>query len=142
MKTFVVGAATFAAIVLNAGATELNADQQLLVGLEQTWVKAVSEGDRTTMRQLLDDCYVETTAKGQTRLKSDVLVAPPPPPLSMQRIESIDVEVRGDTAVVRGTNRYRSAPSMQPVNYRFVDQFVRRNGSWYAVRSQMTRESQ
>jgi hypothetical protein len=31
---------------------------------------------------------------------------------------------------------------MHPVDYRFVDQFVRRNGSWYAVRSQMTRESQ
>lgn len=114
-------------------------DEDVITAMEQTWVRATAVGDKETVRELLDDSYIERTPTGATRTKEDVLQAPPPSMTSTQDLDDLIVVVRGDTASVTGTNRYRAAPGVTPVDYVFVDAFQKREGVWRIVRSQMAR---
>lgn len=117
----------------------VNQDEDLLRNLEQTWVTAASTGDRATLANVLDETFTETSSSGTRRSKSDLLAASPPPAGSSQFLTDMDVQVRGDTGVVSGTNRFKPSPHAQAVNYSFTDVFVRRADGWRAVSSQMIR---
>jgi hypothetical protein len=114
-------------------------DEDVIAAMEQTWIRATAVGDKETVGELLDDSYVERTPSGATRTKKDVLQAPPPSMTSTQDLDDLIVVVRGDTASVNGTDRYRAAPGATPVDYVFVDTFRKREGVWRIVRSQMAR---
>jgi ketosteroid isomerase-like protein len=114
-------------------------DEATLKEMEQTWVTAVTNGDRVTLAKLLDDSFIETSPNGMRRSKSDLLLAPSPASGSSQTLVDLDVRVNGDTAIVSGTNRFRPALDAQAVNYAFTDVFVRKTEGWRVMSSQMTR---
>ncbi|ASW00320.1 hypothetical protein CJU94_08085 [Paraburkholderia aromaticivorans] len=114
-------------------------DETTLKALEQTWITAITNTDRSTLDKLLDDSFVETAPNGTRRSKSDLLLAPPPPPGSTQTLMDMDVRVSGDTAVVTGINHFRRNPASQPADYSFTDVFVRKPEGWRVISSQMVR---
>ncbi|MFM0647800.1 nuclear transport factor 2 family protein [Paraburkholderia bryophila] len=115
-------------------------DEETLKSLEQTWITASSNTDRSTLDKLLDDFFIDTTPSGARRSKSDVLLAPPPPPSSTQTLVNLEIRVNGDTAIVTGTNHFTPGANAQPSDYSFTDVFVRRETGWRAVSAQMTRK--
>ncbi|MFM0225201.1 MULTISPECIES: nuclear transport factor 2 family protein [Paraburkholderia] len=140
MKTpyrFALTALLMASFTLPAFATDQ--DESTLKAMEQTWITAVTNTDRVTLEKLLDNSFVETSPNGVRRSKSDLLLAPPPPPGSSQDLTDMDVRVNGDTAIVIGTNRFKTNPAAQPVNYSFTDVFVRKADGWRIMSSQMSR---
>ncbi|WP_144112107.1 nuclear transport factor 2 family protein [Paraburkholderia sp. BCC1886] len=114
-------------------------DEATLKAMEQTWITAVSTTDRVTLEKLLDDAFIETSANGQRRSKSDLLLASPPQPGSSQTLADLNVRLTGDTAIVTGINRFKPNPGAQPVDYSFTDVFIRRAEGWRILSSQMTR---
>ncbi|TDY24231.1 uncharacterized protein DUF4440 [Paraburkholderia sp. BL6665CI2N2] len=115
-------------------------DEDMLKSIEQTWVTAVEQADQATLERVFDDSFIEITASGARRTKNDVLLASPPPPGSTQTLMNVDVRVNGDTAIVTGINRSKSAPTAQATNYSFTDVFLRKNDGWRAVSAHMTRK--
>ncbi|WP_321907780.1 MULTISPECIES: nuclear transport factor 2 family protein [unclassified Paraburkholderia] len=140
MKRLLLAAAA-GLVLASAGAQsrEPVTDEAAIQQVEQTWVRATAKGDKAVLDRLLDNSYVETTANGQRRSKSDVLVAPPPAPGSSQTLADVEVRFNGDTAVVTGVNQYRHVATDEPQNYTFTDVFVRRDGTWRAIASQSSR---
>jgi hypothetical protein len=114
-------------------------DELTLKTMEQTWITATSNTDSVTLDKLLDDSFVETTPSGTRRGKSDLLLASPPPPGSTQTLMDMDVRVNGNTAVVTGINHFKRDPGAQPVDYSFMDVFVRKPEGWRVMSAQMTR---
>ncbi|QNK00409.1 nuclear transport factor 2 family protein [Dyella telluris] len=141
---YLVSAFLFALSVVASGfhahAAEVSNDEQAVRSMEQSWLKAASTGDKAAMKQMLDDQYVERTPNGSIRTKADVLSAPPLPASAMQEIQILRVEVSGDTAVVLGTNQYRTNPSATAINFMYMDVFQRRDGAWRVIASQMSQQ--
>jgi hypothetical protein len=119
--------------------TQGDQDEATLKEMEQTWVSAVTNGDRITLAKLLDDSFIETSSNGMRRSKSDLLLAPPPVSGSSQTLVDLDVRINGDTAIVNGINQFKPARDAQAVNYAFTDVFVRKVEGWRVLSSQMTR---
>lgn len=114
-------------------------DETVIRQMEEAWVQASMHHDRDTLKLLLDDSYREITPSGTARSKSDVLNAPPAPAGSMQTLQSVQVRVDGDQAVVIGENRFM-APDGQQAVFAFKDDFARHDGQWRVVGSWMSRK--
>ncbi|WNC90313.1 nuclear transport factor 2 family protein [Paraburkholderia sp. FT54] len=116
-------------------ATAQTNDEQALASLEQQWAKAWLTGDRVALNKILDDSYVETTARGAQLHKTDVIFAAPPPGTASEVLESIEPRVNGDTAIVTGIGRYIESLGSKPARFKFTDVFVRRDGTWRVIAS-------
>lgn len=114
-------------------------DETVIRQMEEAWVQASMHHDRDTLKLLLDDSYREITPSGTARSKSDVLNAPPAPAGSTQTLQSVQVRVDGDQAVVIGENRFM-APDGQQAVFAFKDDFARHDGQWRVVGSWMSRK--
>jgi hypothetical protein len=124
---------------LGAYAQSVSDDIDTLKTMEYAWVRAVESSDRATVDRLLDPSYFEITARGVRRTKADLLRAEPPPMGTSQTLQDMRVQVRGDSAVVTGTNLY-SREHGAAMNFRFYDVFVRKDGMWRVVSSQMVKQ--
>lgn len=120
---------------LSCAATQ---DELTLIALEQSWAKASSSHNEAVLDKLLDDSYVEVTAKGSRRSKADVLSAPGLPAGSSQSLADLEAHVSGDIGVVTGVNYYSPASGTVAAKYVFTDVYARQPDGWRAISSHMT----
>jgi ketosteroid isomerase-like protein len=137
MKYLVViaGLLTTAALAAAPAAS----DTLSVLTLEHGWTHAATTGDHAKLDTLLDDDFVEVLPDGTRRSKREMLAAAALPEGGSQSLEGVHVRVNGDIAVVTGTNRYTPALGYRPIEFRFVDVWVKRAGQWRIASAQMRR---
>ncbi|MGA9343405.1 MAG: nuclear transport factor 2 family protein [Rhodanobacteraceae bacterium] len=106
--------------------------------LEQRWIDAAVTGDRRALKTILADDFIDVSAKGEIRGKSDVIGHPATSRNVTQSIKDLTVRVWGDTAVATGVNRVHSTDKGWTVEVPFSDTFARIGGQWRAVSAQET----
>src|SRR6478609_8063241 len=105
--------------------------------LEARWVAAAEAHDTATLGELLDDSFVDSTFRGETRTKQDVLGGPPAAgSYKSVRLEELTVRPYGrDTVIVTSVN-VLEGPAKDIVRVRFTDVFRKSDGRWRAVAAQ------
>ena len=87
---------------------------------------------------LLADGFVDSTFRGATRTKREVLAGPAAGGAYRSlRLDDLAVRTYGSTAIVTGVNVLRGTAGDE-VRVRFTDVFIRRRGRWRAVSAQET----
>jgi ketosteroid isomerase-like protein len=118
-------------------------DEQLLSQLENDWAVALTKRDLVAVDRIVSPSWMMSDPEGgladkaqcDTELKSGAVT------IESFTIDNLIVHVDGDTAVVFGLetekSTYKGADSSG--QYRFTDFFVKRNGVWKAIATQMTK---
>jgi ketosteroid isomerase-like protein len=109
--------------------------------LEQSWLAALQAHDTKALNELLDDSFVDSTFRGATRTKHDVLNGPPTGGAYRSvRLDELKVRAYGSrTVIVTGVN-VLEGPSKDTVRVRFTDVFCKSGLRWRAVSAQETLE--
>lgn len=109
--------------------------------LEQRWLAALQAHDTAALNELLDDSFVDSTFRGGTRTKHDVLTGPPAGgAYKSVRLDELKVRAYGSrTVIVTGVN-VLEGPSKDTVRVRFTDVFCKSGLRWRAVAAQETLE--
>ncbi len=132
-----------AAVPAVATTTDSAAATDSLLQLEHDWRSACRDGDSATVARIEDERYVRTDEQGETSTRADDLGEIEAHSFVYSRLENRDeaVSLRGDTAVVTGVTALEGVAGDRPfkLEVRFTDTFVRRNGDWKAVGSQLKR---
>jgi hypothetical protein len=110
-----------------------------LITIEHRWVEALGRHDTSALDDLLAEDFLDSTFRGATRTKQEVLAGPAVSgPYRSIRLEALTVRAYGrGTAIVTGINVLRG-PTGDVVRVRFLDVFVEQHGRWRAVSAQET----
>ena len=113
-----------------------------LCSLVKVWNEAIARKDVEILRRLWAADFVAIGLDGTPSTRDEDLEAISSPYLEIKSlaVDDVDVRVYGDAAVVTG--RAQAAGTFESADisgaFRFMNVFVRRNGSWVAVASQAT----
>ena len=126
------------AIVFAAGCTTTMSPASDFKDLETRWVAAAQAHDTATLNELLDDSFLDTTFRGTTRTKHDVLAGHPAGGAYKSiRLDELNVRRYGSTVIVTGVNVLQG-PTGDTVRVRFTDVFSKSGNAWRAVAAQET----
>ena len=124
-----------------------NAEQEVRE-LTREWDEAYMRRDTIALDRILADDFIFTDAAGIVSNKARYMMAiiKSPDMMLIESFSSDDVHVRvyGDTALVTGRSKLKGRPKGRAFNdlYRFTDVWVKRQGHWQAVATQVTRITQ
>jgi ketosteroid isomerase-like protein len=109
--------------------------------LERDWGDAVTKRDLVALDRILGDDHSVITKDGSMLTKAQELAKHGESADELFDFEPMKVRVFGDTAVVTGGHREKSQYQGRDTSghYRWMDVFVKRNGRWQAVASELTR---
>ncbi|MEO6967744.1 MAG: nuclear transport factor 2 family protein [Rhodanobacteraceae bacterium] len=119
-------------------ARDTNTDKAQIAQIEICWLAAIRTGDRAALKPILADDFIDISARGKIRSKSDAIADSAAPAGATQTITQLNVRVWGDTAVATGINQIHSNDKGWTVEVPFTDVFARIRGRWRAVSSQET----
>lgn len=132
-----------------AGMAATSSVEQDLLKLEREWLDAYTRRDVAAMDRIEADDFMITFSDGSVRTKADEIAAlkgPAPagtPPVFMTA--DTKVRVYGDTAVLtgkvimKGTQMDGANKGQEfTIEQRYTDTYVKRNGRWQVVASQLT----
>lgn len=113
--------------------------------LEREWLDAYEQHDATAMNRILADDFTLTN-NGTLQTKADVmkLIGSPRPagaPSFKFSTEDVQARVNGDTVILSGRVLQKGERNGQPMmmQSRYEDTYVKRQGRWQVVSSQLTR---
>lgn len=117
--------------------------QQELLRLEYQWAEAAGKGDLAVLDRIEADEYTLTGPTGSVLDKKEDMEQYRSGALVIEAFQLSDLNVRvyGQTAVVTGQSMIRGKEKGVNISgpYRFTDVFVKRDGRWQCVASQVTR---
>ncbi len=111
--------------------------------LEHEWTDAVKGGDADKLSQILADDWTELSFDGKKVTKKDYIADYKSGKSKLESFEfgPMDVKVLGNVAVVQGSDTEKSTTDGKDSSGKFawMDVFVKRDGKWVAVRSQLAK---
>ncbi|HEX8069562.1 MAG TPA: caspase family protein [Pyrinomonadaceae bacterium] len=113
---------------------------QELLALERKAFESAIKGDRAALAPMMADEFTQTQ-DGKTYNKTQLLAAVKPQPLLRSySYDSVALSVSGDTATLSGVAalRAQSANVMVTIRQKFTDQFIKRDGRWLILSSNVT----
>jgi ketosteroid isomerase-like protein len=115
--------------------------EKKIMQLERDWGDAVAKRDLVVLDRILADDHSVITKDGSMLTKAQELAKHGESADELFDFEPMKVRVFGDTAVVTGGHREKSQYQGRDTSghYRWMDVFVKRNGRWQAVASELTR---
>jgi ketosteroid isomerase-like protein len=124
-----------------AGLRNPTADEESIMELERKWARAEEKYDPKVLDEILAADFVSMDECGTIRNRSQEIASDgewnPP---GREVIDDMSVHIYGDTAIVLGrftwTERKTGTVKMQG---RFVDTFLRRDGSWRVIANSYVR---
>ncbi len=127
----------------SAGQSSSNtAEEQQLIGIEHQWADASKRGDAATVARIESDSYVFTDPSGKITGKQDDVNMIKNGQAKYQTFDLSDMQahVFGNTAVVTGRVKLQGTENGKDVSgtYAFTDTYVKKDGQWQAVASQVT----
>jgi hypothetical protein len=148
-----------AAAVSSQGQKHMSNSAELIKQLDKKLTTALLKGDLTSVEAILGDNYVEITAQGEMRRKSDVMAevrmrvsAPPSTSAGPEISEETEVSIHGDTAILIGlrttTYQHMVYQTLPPVGQtspptatnkeRFIKVYAKVGEHWQLVAFQKT----
>jgi len=116
---------------------------QALKQLEHDWIDAEKAGDTDKLGQIVADDWVLVGYDGKKETKQEMLadVKSGKSKLASLEFGPMDVKVLGNVAVVQGSDTEKSSYDGKDTSgkYAWMDVFVKREGKWVAVRSQIAK---
>jgi ketosteroid isomerase-like protein len=113
-------------------------DEKTLVGLEETWAKALERHDVDAVSCLLAEEFEDADIDGVVHDRKEALTRIPQRRPSLNHLQDMRVWIHGDSAFVRGVNQVTDASGKSLARVRFTDIFVYRDGRWQTVAGQET----
>ena len=110
--------------------------EQEISKLEHGWCDAAVRGDAAAVGAILSDDYTEVSVTGQLADKPQTLSDIKTAKNTVCDIETMQIRVYGDTAVVVG--RVTSQSAAGHLRFRYTDIYIRRNSRWICVAAQNT----
>jgi ketosteroid isomerase-like protein len=145
MKNFiVVGTFILLGVGLATAHQESNTNDEggRVLALEKVWNRAVEEKDTKALDMLLANTMVSVDIDGSVQNKSEFLASIKAPDYqpSQAVTEQSGVQVYGNSAVVVGIFRTKGTDKGKPYAHRerFVDTWIKTNGSWQCVATTST----
>lgn len=123
---------------------KLSQAEQEVRKLEREWLDAYEKRDSDAMNRIVADEFKLTYSNGMVRTKADVIAeikagqssGQTPPKFSTDEVQSSG---EGDTVTLTGIFTQRSERGMMRARYK--DVYVKRDGQWQVLSSQLTRIS-
>jgi len=115
--------------------------EKKIMQLERDWGDALAKRDLAALDRILGDDHSVITKDGSVLTKAQELAKHSESADELFDFEPMKVRVFGDTAVVIGGHREKSQYQGRDTSghYRWMDVFVKRDGGWQAVASELTR---
>jgi ketosteroid isomerase-like protein len=111
--------------------------------LEHDWTDAAKAGDTDKLSQIIADDWSGLGPDGAKLTKAAFLEAYKSGKSKLESFDfgAMDVKVLGNTAVVQGSDTEKSTTDGKDSSgkYAWTDVFVKRDGKWVAVRSQLNK---
>jgi ketosteroid isomerase-like protein len=109
--------------------------------LERDWGDALAKRDLVAVDRILGDDHIVITKDGSVLTKAKELAKHGESADELFDFEPMKLRVFGDTAVVTGGHKEKSQYQGRDTSghYRWMDVFVKRDGRWQAVASELTR---
>ena len=124
----------------------LSQSEQEVRKLEREWLDAYEQHDAAAMDRIVADDFKLTQSGGGTQTKADILAALKAAGNSggstaKFSTEDVQSSVEGDTVVLSGRVKQRMEHDGQTrtMELRYIDTYVKRQGRWQVVASQLTR---
>jgi len=124
-------------------AAENDGDVAALTRLSDDWDKAIVRKDEKAIAANMADDFRMIDGYGNVSAKRSFVADIVDPKLSIDpySVEEFDVRVYGDTALLSGRTHMTGRHDGKPFesNYRYIDIYVRRAGTWKIVSVQITK---
>ena len=124
-------------------AAERGGDVATLTRLSDDWDKAIVRKDEKAIAANMADDFRMIDGYGNVSAKQAFVADIVDPKLSIDpySVEEFDVRVYGDTALLSGRTHMTGSHDGKPFesNYRYIDIYVRRAGTWKIVSVQITK---
>jgi ketosteroid isomerase-like protein len=124
-------------------AADRAADVAELTRISDAWDKAIVRKDEAAVATNMAEDFRQIDGYGNLESKKSFVAGIVDPKLSIDpyTVEDFEVRLYGDTALLSGrthmTGRYDGKPFES--NYRYIDIYVRRGGTWRIVSVQITK---
>ena len=115
--------------------------EKKIVQLERDWGDALAKRDLVALDRILGDDHSVITKDGSVLTNAQELAKHSESADELFDVEPMKVRIFGDAAVVTGGHREKSQYNGRDTSghYLWMDVFVKRNGHWQAVASELTR---
>ena len=114
-----------------------------ILQMERDWSAALIANDAAKLEWIMADDWTMTDPAGQRMTRAQSLAEMRDGSLKLESMSPSDVKVAvyGDTAVVTGRSKDKGTYKGMDISgeYAFTDVFVKRDGKWRAVSTQLTR---
>lgn len=125
----------------DTGASSMNDAERDVLKAERDWLDSYVKRDLDAMNRLVADEFVITYQNGVTLTKAEEIarLKSSAEPREAVELSTEDVKVRmyGDTAILIGTLLVKRSGSVE--RSRYTDVYIKRDGRWQVVASQLTR---
>lgn len=142
MMRFVV-TSVFSATLAHPLVGQADEEAAEVIRIEDQWAVAVRNGDVETLRNIIADDYLGTTATGAMQDKESYLAdfISGDREVSLLTTEDLEVRLHGSTAVLTHGGRAEAVIRGSPVSgtFRWTHVLVRRDGQWEVVTNHVTR---
>ncbi len=116
-------------------------DETKIIALENLWNQIQINHDADAMAKMLDNDFVLTDYDGSVTNKAQFLasIRDSSNQLSVEVSEDMKLHVHGDTVIVTGATHEKGTLKGKPYQHqgRFTDTWIKKNGQWLCVASQL-----
>lgn len=124
-----------------AAGTPQSDDASKLIAMENLWNQMQLNHDATAMEKMIDENFVLTDYDGSLLTKTQFLgaIKDSSVQLTQEMSEGMKLHEHGLTVIVTGATREKGTQNGKPFSHsgRFTDTWMKKNGQWVCVASQL-----
>jgi len=117
-------------------------DETKIIALENLWNQMQLNHDADAMGKMLDDDFVLTDYDGSVMSKAQFLasIRDKSYQLTVEASEDMKLHRHGDTVIVTGATHEKGTFKGKPYQHqgRFTDAWIKKNGQWLCIASQLS----
>jgi ketosteroid isomerase-like protein len=133
--------ALLAVIVSSLALPQSNGDETKVIAFENLWNQMQVNHDADAMDKMLDGDFVFTDYDGTVMSKKEFLesIRDKSNQLTVEASEDMKLYRHGDTLIVTGATHEKGTLKGKPYQHkgRFTDTWIRQNGNWICIASQL-----
>ena len=127
---------------LAQNSSKVEGDETKVIALENLWNQIQLNHDADAMGKMLDDDFVFTDYDGTVMSKGQFLgsIRDKSYQLTVEASENMKLHRHGDTVVVTGATHEKGTFKGRPYQHqgRFTDTWMKKNGQWLCIASQLS----